>query len=225
VAASLFLCLSLLIPPLVGYLHAQDRRYRCQNNERVAGEDLLHYASEHKDRFPNAADPNLAPRNRAGIFVPVLYQEEGLNSFTTRCPGNGPPAHCQWSVPQLKGMSNDEFEKIAPQLSRCYAYTLGFKKDAAIEGLCCDGFPMPIMSDRPPRGDQLFSSDNSPNHGGTGQNVLFTDGHVEFLTKRTIAGDDIYLNRFSRVAPGQNSRDAVLAVSETRLPMILANRN
>ena len=43
---------------------------------------------------------------------------------------------------------------------------------------------------------------NSPNHGGKGQNVLFRDGSVKFCKSPELDGDNIYLNKFKKVATG-----------------------
>jgi len=41
-------------------------------------------------------------------------------------------------------------------------------------------------------------NDNSPNHGGEGQNVVFGDGHVEFVENPKVGsgGDDVYAMLF-----------------------------
>jgi prepilin-type processing-associated H-X9-DG protein len=57
---------------------------------------------------------------------------------------------------------------------------------------------------------------NSINHGGAGQNVLFADGHVQFLPQRTFGEDDIFLNRDRKVAAGLDATDIVLGYSAAR---------
>ena len=69
------------------------------------------------------------------------------------------------------------------------------------------------MADRAPAED---GRTNSANHGGSGQNVLYADGHVIFRVTRTVAGDDIYLNRDQQVAAGLGATDAVLGASAAR---------
>jgi prepilin-type processing-associated H-X9-DG protein len=71
------------------------------------------------------------------------------------------------------------------------------------------------MADRPPfREKACGARQNSPNHGGQGQNVLFTDGHVEFLTQPTFAGANIYLNRKGQARAGVSNDDNPLGMSE-----------
>ena len=82
-------------------------------------------------------------------------------------------------------MSETDFEKYSPTLSMCYAYSLGYHDEDGYHGP--GDAPqtamsqLPLISDRPPAEGILK---NSINHGGGGQNVLFSDGHVRFLTTR-----------------------------------------
>ena len=100
----------------------------------------------------------------------------------------------------------------------CYAYSLGYREGETIHGPA-DGSESvfsqtPIMADRPPA-EGIHS--NSINHGGTGQNVLFADGHVRFLTGRGLGNDlDIFLNRDNIVAAGLDAADIVLGYSAAR---------
>ena len=55
----------------------------------------------------------------------------------------------------------------------------GFRRDEASDST-------PILADRPP----AQGWGNSPNHGGTGQNVLFVGGNVGFFTTRTVGPEN-----------------------------------
>jgi hypothetical protein len=222
VAASLFLCISLLVPPVVVHLQRTHQRVSCENNlGPKIGLAMIQYADHHHGAFPNVGDPALKPHNVPGMSVPLLISSGVIDtdSFTIRCPGNGGPVRCSWTVAQVKNMSAEEFEATAPRLAGCYAYTMGYYDEDRIEGFTKDRSPVPLMGDRPPfRPDgHCVDPNNSPNHGGAGQNVLFTDGHVAFLTQRSFQGDDIYLNRDHEAAPGKSSDDYVLGLSEARL--------
>jgi prepilin-type processing-associated H-X9-DG protein len=222
VAASILLCMALLIPPVVSHLQQQHQLESCKENLSKFGTALALYSDRHRGDFPNVAAPELDKRKVAGMMVPVLLDDGVVKreNLSVRCPGNGKPRDCPWTVNALKALSDDEFEKEAPGLSCCYAYTLGYRKDGAIQGLSRRNlkFPVPIMSDRPPFREVGGSSsmDNSPNHGRRGQNVLFTDGHVEFLNGRLFGGDDIFLNKNDEVGAGVGPEDTVLGISEAR---------
>jgi len=223
VAAGLLLCVTLLIPPVVGYLRGQHQLESCKNNLAQFGFALARYSDHHQGAFPDVADAKL-PRNVAGMVVPILISEGQLppDAVSVRCPGNGPPRRCPWDLEKLRQLSDKEFDELAPYLSCCYAYTLGFfdPVDGKVRGFTRftrGQFPVPIMADQPPfRARNRVSPDNSPNHGGLGQNVLFTDGHVEYFTSRAFGGDDIYLNRHKEIAAGEDSEDIVLGPSEAR---------
>jgi prepilin-type processing-associated H-X9-DG protein len=227
VAASLFLCASLLIPPLAGYLHRQYQLASCQNNLRQFGLALINYSQAHRGAFPHVADANnKVPPDRqvAGLFVPMLVGAGFLkpDEMNVRCPANGEPVGCPYRLEELadpKKVSDDKFSRLATQLSGCYAYTLGYREGRDLRGCCQRAYPVPIMSDRPLYREEALRHQpeaNSPNHGGRGQNVLFTDGHVAFLTSRLIGPDDIFLNKHRHVAAGVDPDDTVLGVSEAR---------
>jgi prepilin-type processing-associated H-X9-DG protein len=75
---------------------------------------------------------------------------------------------------------------------------------------------VPIMADCPPfDGRGRGGAGNSRAHGGTGQNVLFIDGSVRFVTSRQVTpGDDMYLNFDDRILAGVREGDTVLAASD-----------
>jgi prepilin-type processing-associated H-X9-DG protein len=59
-----------------------------------------------------------------------------------------------------------------------------------------------VLADRSPvvlravKGEWIYPMENSPNHGGRGQNVLFTDGSVEWRTTPIVGQDNIWLPAF-----------------------------
>ncbi|MSQ95098.1 MAG: hypothetical protein EXR98_11160 [Gemmataceae bacterium] len=193
----------------------------CKENLRQFYVALQTYRDQH-GQLPDVAKQS--PRDVAGMVVPMLGDAGTLPARASiRCPGLGSPASCRFSVNALLGMSDEEFGLYSPSLSMSYAYSLGYRDEAEVHhgpgGTLPVGWSQtPIMADRPPAESVLINSmDNSINHGGTGQNVLFADGHVHFLTERTYgAGDDIFLNRDSKVAAGRGASDIVLGYSAAR---------
>jgi prepilin-type processing-associated H-X9-DG protein len=187
----------------------------CKNNLRQFFSALQTYR-DHNRHFPDVASEQ--PRDVAGMVVPILADAGVLpDSASIRCPGIGSPLMCQFTLASLRAMSETDFEKYSPSLSMCYAYSLGYHDE--------DGFhgpgdarqsalsALPIMADRPPAEGTL---NNSVNHGGEGQNVLFADGNVRFLTARKLGADDIFLNRNDQVAAGVDADDIVLGYSSAR---------
>lgn len=188
----------------------------CKNNLRQFFIALHAYRDLHGE-FPDVSKE--APRDVAGMVVPILADAGTLpSSASIRCPGLGSPLTCQLTLDVLRKMSNEEFEQRSPCLSMCYAYSLGSRNEGGGFRAPGDGpkdgwSQMPLMADRPPAEGVLR---NSINHAGTGQNVLFADGSVQFMALRTRADDDIFLNRERRVAAGIDASDIVLGYSGSR---------
>ncbi len=187
----------------------------CKNNLRQFFTALQSYHDNNR-RFPDVGRER--PRDVAGMVVPILADAGVLPaSASIRCPGIGGPSMCQFTLASLRAMSDADFEKFSPSLSMCYAYSLGYHDEDGYHG---PGdmrqtalSQAPIMADRPPAEGILK---NSINHGGDGQNVLFSDGHVKFLTARKLGTDDIFLNRDDKVAAGVDADDIVLGYSSAR---------
>jgi prepilin-type processing-associated H-X9-DG protein len=189
----------------------------CQNNLRVFYTALKAYADNHTNRLPNVAAVK-PPRNVAGMVAPLLIDAGTLPAdANVGCPGSSAPRTCPLRLQPLQELDPETFKRRAEELICCYAYSLGYNDATGYHGPRFDADhrtnrSLPIMADRPPRDP---AAGNSANHGGTGQNVLFLDGHVGFYSTRAVGmdGDDIYLNRDGRQAAGLDFADTVLGNS------------
>jgi prepilin-type processing-associated H-X9-DG protein len=217
VAASiLIVALGTAVSGLVQLRHSS-AFVECKDNLRVFYAALRPYHVEHK-HFPDVTAE--APHNVAGMMVPILVNAGVLDSahVSVRCPGNGGASPCPVTYENTKDLSEDEFSKVAPRLMSWYAYSLGYFDQAGtyhaphLSGRVDSHIP--LMSDRPPFGNDMG---NSPNHGGTGQNVLFQDGHVAYLTTRSLGFDeDIFLNQAHEERAGRDVYDGCLGRSAAR---------
>jgi prepilin-type processing-associated H-X9-DG protein len=201
--------------PLLYRWGRQRSTLECQENLRQFFVGLTTYR-DHRRAYPDIARE--APRNVAGLVVPVLADAGVLPaSFSVRCPEVGPHLGCVLSLAQVRIMPDEEFQVQAPNLSLCYAFALGYRDPAgSYHGPWqAPGSTWPILADRPPSDG---APGNSPNHGGTGQNVLFLDGHFQFVPQRTVGDpdDDIFRNNEQRVAAGIGANDIVLGYSAAR---------
>lgn len=215
-AAILLLALGVGIPALFR-LRDQSGNLECQDNLRIFYTGLKKYHDQHK-QFPDV-DAHRPHHNVAGMVVPMLIHAKVLApDVSIRCPGNGPGKPCPLTLDQIKAMGPEEFKKHAASLASCYAYSLGYRDDLGYHAPVMNAgmaSRLPLMSDRPPYDDDTL--DNSPNHGKNGQNVLFQDGHVEFMTKRSLPfDDDIFKNRQGKRAAGDAEDDVVLGNSAIR---------
>lgn len=202
-------------------------RYRiaiCQNNLRNFHQALLSYSDMNHGQFPCVeAKP---PRNHAGYYLPILH-EAGVLPAEARpaCPADSHFSSLAGPLPDLKeldALHREKFREVIQRLGGSYAYSLGYQEmengQLILHGLMSTmDSELPIMADRPPySGSPDFTTANSPNHGGTGQNVLYIGGHVRFCTTRFAGfpGDDIYLNADRHVEAGRGPHDTVLGSSE-----------
>src|SRR5262249_32398290 len=145
------------------------------------------------------------PRPAAGMVVPYLIDQGYLpRSASVHCPSAGGSGARPWTLKELQAMSPQEFDASGPHLNPGHADSLGYLEP----GVCLSGSLgmlkasslQPLMADCV--GEDATKGDNSPNHGGKGQNILFVDGSVSYKTSRLVSGDDIYLNKFKKVKAG-----------------------
>lgn len=214
IAACLLLTVLGLGVPAISQLRNHQAKIECQNNLRQFFVALQAYHDQHGN-LPNFASG--ANNKAVGLIAPVLHDAGVLPpQVSVRCPADGSPVPVtNLSVDEIQNLSPEEFAMHAPRLLPSYGYSLGYQDK--------DGFHFPnrpqgaisslepLMADRPPLG----ATGNSFNHGGLGQNVLYHDGHVTFATVRTVGinGDDIYLNREMKLAPGIGKLDTVIGPS------------
>lgn len=221
VAACLLILVGGLLAPLIVRQWQGAARLSCQDNLRKFFLSLQSYAEHHDGEFPRV-EPE-GPRAVAGIFVPVLQESGFLQDVSVDCPVNGhrgPPPITLQHLSHLYNGDLNEFHLAARKLTTNYAYTLGYEEvpGGELHGLTVrSGDGMALLSDVP-----SVDGRNSPNHGGSGQNVLFVGGHVRWATTPEVglSGDHIFLNQNKRREAGVCTTDSVLApaVAGPRLP-------
>jgi prepilin-type processing-associated H-X9-DG protein len=199
--------------PWVISARAQAARVACEDNMRRCYAGLKNYKELHHGRFPDVAAAAAAPRNVAALWMPILRDAQTLpEAVSVRCPAVGASPPCAWSLKELQAMEPEEFQRHVRALASGYGYSLGHRSGEVVIGPRSDpdkDTMLPIMADCAPTGVLVG---NSPNHGGSGQNVLYQDGHVKFCTTRTVGfgGDDIYVNKEQKVAAGLDWMDSVI---------------
>jgi prepilin-type processing-associated H-X9-DG protein len=224
VAASVLFCVSLIIPSVLAKIRFQRDLVACQNNLHNFYIGLKDFSDRHNGNFPNVATAVPAPWNVAGNFVPILM-DEGLigDNVSVQCPAYGRLTPPKYTLHDLRSMDPDQLDSRVWNLGGSYAYSLGYSDSTGDHGPRLDpqfaSSMRPLVADRPPRDIMLGATANSPNHGGSGQNVLFMDGHCVYCTQRVLpcsAGgfDDIYLNQDNQVHAGRTPWDTVLGDSQ-----------
>jgi hypothetical protein len=219
IAASILLCVLMFVPLFTFRVWRQYQQYTCANNLHKFHDALMRYADNNAGSLPKVESFPSA-RSVAGIFVPILNDAGYLDSdVSISCSPLSPRRPMNLSVNELQNIyerNRDDFRTRARGLSGCYAYTLGYRDGGGIEGLRLGaGDNVPVMADCPPESQAaLLAGNNSPNHGGQGQNILFLDGTVSFRTTRLVGqDDDIYLNQRGLQEAGLSLSDSVLGPS------------
>lgn len=204
----------LLIIPAVQSSRYHARLSACQDNLRDLGGSLTQYSQINSGYFPPV--PTEGKLASAGIYAPRLA-EKGLLSNVSRvvCPETPLASKIQgFHVPTFRELElapPAQVNDLRPTLGGSYGYNLGYVRNGeyqATKNLYRDNFA--IMSDSP---NPNVVGYQSSNHGGRGQNVLFENGSVRFVTGSKIGADDIFTNNDGQIAAGLNADDSVIGSS------------
>ncbi len=181
--------------PMVGAFREQSRRIACQSNLQAAGLGFGSYAAEHRDSLP------MAVAGRPGTpwwFVGKPEQSNSANLFTlartgyTRidqlaCPGNPEACRVDPGPGALDWRTLGEVSYSYQNLFGIGQPRLHATSRTGHLVLAVDGSP---VVRRAIRGQWINPLANSMNHQGKGQNALFNDGRVEWLTTPVLAGGE-----------------------------------
>src|SRR6185436_18839325 len=97
-----------------------------KNNFRQIFAGMQQYHERH-NRFPDVTAES-GPRNVAGMVMPILADAVELPPQTLPgCPSAGEYGASNFTLAQLRSMSDSEFNRHASNLIPCYAYCLGFR--------------------------------------------------------------------------------------------------
>lgn len=208
--AALAVLACLLFPALSSSRH-NSQVLACQNNLQQLGMAFRNYSSIHEGDFiAIPRDGNLAV---SGCFGPIL-KNAGLleNDSLLACAGvgdNRPPVVIP-SVAQIESATNeDERMHYRRTMAGHFGYSMGYRDGSEYRAPRAGTAQVILLADQPSTsGDR-----QSQNHGGRGQNCLFGDGHVEFVSGPAYGSDLVYENDYGIVGPGSNMLDNVIAPS------------
>jgi len=221
VAAGILVAGLLTLLPAVQKSRERMEQAGCGYNLQQLGRALWQYGSRHH-HYPFCPDEN--PKAPAGAFVALLHDGGHLDDGdlgVLDCPCNGTEPR-RSPLPDFKAICRlhaTNPKKACAALASDYAYNVGYHHPelgrvgpiAAVHSAVT-----PLLADQPPHEDfQTLPDGNSPNHGGRGQNVLYTDLHVGWHNTRRLSpkDDDMFLNALHRAAPGVDVDDAALLPS------------
>ncbi len=157
------------------------RRVTCAGNLKDIGSAILMYASDNSDLLPSVSrtDRKLGPQGppvggQGVASLSLLHPQYVSRTWLFVCPSD--------AAPELE-YAHEGTDTAAVRLARCsYGYDPRQKtRDPNIA----------IMADKPDTNDLRA---NSPNHQGDGQNVLYRDGSVKWVTRTSVGheGNEIY---------------------------------
>lgn len=223
VAVGIFIAGSAVLFPAINQSRYSARLMACQDHLRHIGVALAEYSGLHNGLLPEVpAEGNLGA---AGVYAARLADSQLLSDPSTLiCPDSVLANRAgSFRVPTLEELRQAHGEALAhlqESMGGSYGYNLGYRTQGQLQlprNLNRPHFA--LMADAPqldPTAGQANAAaePKSTNHGGRGHNVLFEDGHVDFLTTRKAGGrDDIFLNDEGHVAVGLHQDDAVIAGS------------
>ena len=200
-----------LLFPALQYSRQQSRVVACQNNLRQVGMAFMDYSSIHEGRY--VAIPETGNLAASGCYGPIL-KEEGLleDDSLLACAGLGSDAAPVVipSVDQVEAAESDsERSYYRKTMGGDFGYSMGYRDGDRYRSLRAGMGDSILLGDKP----SSRSDRQSLNHDGSGQNCLFGDGRVMFVSGPAFGEDLVYENDRGIVAPGTNESDNVIAPS------------
>jgi len=214
----LLIAFTLLMPAIVNSRY-QARKLACQQNLGNMGRNLFTYSDLQSGQFPLV--PLSGSRSFAGVFAPTLLDSELIDVERPQliCPGSDLATDARgWSLPTLAEVDEAAGPRLLYLQDRAggsYAYCVGYMDDQGLHPVENQGrSQFAILSDAP----SFFLPDRrSAHHGGRGQNIVYEDGRVAFVTDFVGSSQDHpWLNHEGFAEAGVDDSDSVLLPSFAR---------
>ena len=212
VAASIFVAGVLTLLPAIQKSRERMNQAGCMFNLAQIGMSLGQYAKQNPS-YPYPPDHRTDAHS--GLYAAILHDAGLLSDLSVLdCPSNGTCAmhdakHLD-SFDQIDDMRKTDPAQYQKLVSWDYGYNVGYRRDSGRPGPL-EARPaslIAVIADQPPPDAHLGVIDrNSPNHGGAGQNVLYSDGGVRWHSNRRMSPKDrdLYLNNARQMQPGPQS--------------------
>lgn len=214
---SVAVLMAMLVMPAVYQSRESARRLACASNLRTISHSLRSYSELHGGRLP--ALPTSGPAAVAGAYALTLKSAGFLPAdHYIICPATHSGAfENPFYIPSheyLASLHGDQLRNAQRQLGGSYGYHIGqLINDMLVAAQDLGRNDFAIMSDAPEHGRGLGLV---ACHPGNGRNVLFESGRVSYVKpvcELTEGIDDLFHNRFCRLAPGADGRDSVVCES------------
>ncbi len=156
-----------ILLPVLSRARESARRTQCMSNIKQIGMGLIMYANENSETFPSdTAYSGASPAMRG---LNLLYDTYVSDNKFFNCPSDTTvtgATNAGISVSTSGG--TEAFTKTQCSYGYDRSHTQADDADVA------------LLADRPP--DPPSATANTANHKDRGQNVVYVDGHVEFVT-------------------------------------------
>jgi hypothetical protein len=215
VVSSILGLAAVLVFPAIATLRGDQARLTCADGMRALGVALNVYSKTENGQLPFVDQKG--PLSNAGSYSVALKERELIpNLRHLICPGSNIGVVMVPTFEELQRAANDpdRMKTLKRYMGGSYGYLMGYQDAAGYHGRTLSKDALPILSDRPPRGEEMLGSPNSPNHGYAGQNVLFADGGVRWLPGPTWHSENFFQNNYGRMAAGMNLNDLVIGASD-----------
>jgi len=215
VAATVFFAAILTLTVPLMKSRAQMDQTACAFNLGQLGVSLARYTSTH------GSYPVVPASYPVGMYGMMLHDTHDLTDpavLSCPCAARAKARPKMPSCDDFQKMFSEAPEHCREMLDGHFAYNVGYRRRNG-EAVAIPGSPgafIPIAADGPGwTKDGEILEGNSPNHGGHGQNVLFSDGHVSWRRTRWISemDTDLFLNENLLPAPGVHPADSALVPS------------
>ena len=190
-----------ILLPVLSRARESARKTQCMSNVKQIGMGLIMYANENIETFPSSTTGS----NDAMISLNLLYDTYISDNKVFNCPSDTTvtaATNAGMSVSTSGG--NEYFTSTQSSYGYDRSHTQADDADVA------------LAADRPPVTPSATAS--TANHNSRGQNVVYVDGHVEFVNS-PLAGwyasdgttrDNIYLNTVGNAAVSTGGTDTAI---------------
>jgi len=190
-----------ILLPVLSRARESARKTQCMSNVKQIGMGLIMYANENSETFPSstATNPAMASLN-------LLYDTYISDNKVFNCPSD---TSVTAALNAGMSVSTSGGTEAFTQTQCSYGYDRSHTQ--------ADDADVALLADRPPAGTP-DSTTSSANHNGRGQNVVYVDGHAEFVNS-PLAGwyssdgttrDNIYLNAAGSAAVSTGGTDTAI---------------
>ena len=162
-----------LLFPVFSKARESANRTKCLSNLRTIGQAMFVYANNNRDRLPNGNDPYTWSDDAAANWVMKNFADDVSAGRVFRCPSDrneGDPEVIETALQNEPRSARISYEFYSLFWASAYGPKMAMLKGQAPVAWDLDGGPR----------DAKLPGTGDENHGPSGGNVLFSDGHAEW---------------------------------------------